>query len=131
MTAHWHAALITLLNVLLIALAMYFVGRERGRHGIHAPATVGHPDFERAFRAHLNTIEQTVMFLPALWVASVYGDARIAAWLGFAWLVGRTWYLFVYLAGGRRGGGFMLGFLANFGLLLMGLWALLSPLLRP
>ena len=126
-----HAALITLLNVLLIATAMQLVGSARGKHQVKAPATTGHPDFERAFRAHQNTIEATVMFLPALWVATSFGDARIAAWLGFAWLVGRVWYLFAYISpGGKRGPGFMIAIIANLGLVGLGFWALAAPLLR-
>ena len=131
MSMHTHAALITLLNVLLIALAMQLVGSARGKHQVKAPATTGHPDFERAFRAHQNTIEATVMFLPALWVATSFGDARIAAWLGFAWLVGRVWYLFAYISpGGKRGPGFMIAIIANLGLLGIGLWGLIPPLVR-
>ena len=131
MSMNASAALITLLTALLLAIAMQLVASARGRHQVHAPATSGHPDFERAFRAHQNTIEATVMFLPCLWVASLHGDARIAAWLGWAWLVGRVWYLFAYIApGGKRGPGFMIGILANLGLLGIGLWALLPPLLR-
>jgi uncharacterized MAPEG superfamily protein len=125
------AALITLLNVLLLAIAVWLVGRARGKYQVHAPATTGHPDFERAFRAQQNTVEATVMFLPALWVAASYGDARIAAWLGWAWLVGRAWYLFAYAApGGNRSPGFTIGALANLGLLGVGLWGLVPPLVR-
>ena len=131
MSNYADAALITLLNVLLIALASYFVGRARGKHGIKAPATSGHPDFDRAFRAHMNTIEQTVMFLPCLWIASMYGDARIAAYLGYAWLAARLWFLFGYLAeAGKRSPGFTIAALVNLALLGMGLWGLLPPLLR-
>lgn len=131
MAMHLHAALITLLTVLLLALAVQLVGMARTKHKVHAPATTGHPDFERAFRAHQNTIEQAVMFLPALWVASVYGDEAIAAVLGYAWLVGRLWYLWGYIRpGGKRGGGFMLAILANLGLLVLAGWSLLPPLLR-
>jgi uncharacterized MAPEG superfamily protein len=83
------------------------------------------------FRAHQNTIEATVMFLPCLWIASSYGDARIASWLGWAWLVGRVWYLFAYAsATGKRGPGFMIAIIANVGLLAMGFWGLVPPLLR-
>ena len=131
MSNHADAALITLLNVLLIALASYFVGRARGKHGIKAPATSGHPDFDRAFRAHMNTIEQTAMFLPSLWVATLYGDARIAAWLGYAWLLARLWFLFGYLAeAGKRSPGFTIAALCNLALLGIGFWGLLPPLLR-
>ena len=126
-----HAAIITLLNVLLLGLCLYFVGRARGRHGIKAPATTGHPDFERAFRAHMNTVEQTVMFLPSLWIATMFGDARIAAWLGYAWLAARLWFLFGYLAeAGKRSHGFTISTLALLGLLAIAFWGLLPPLLR-
>jgi uncharacterized MAPEG superfamily protein len=131
MSNYADAALITLLNVLLIALASYFVGRARGKHGIKAPATSGQPDFDRAFRAHMNTIEQTAMFLPSLWVATMYGDARIAAWLGYAWLAARLWFLFGYLSeAGRRSPGFTIAVLANLGLLGIGFWGLLPSFLR-
>jgi len=126
-----HAAIITLLNVLLIALASFFVGRARGKHGIQAPATSGHPDFDRAFRAHMNTIEQTVMFLPCLWIASLYGNAQYAAWLGFLWLAARLWFLLGYLADAKkRSAGFTIASLANLALLLLALWALVPPLVR-
>jgi uncharacterized MAPEG superfamily protein len=126
-----HAAIITLLNVLLIALASFFVGRARGKHGIQAPATSGHPDFDRAFRAHMNTIEQTVMFLPCLWIASSYGNPMYAAVLGYVWLAARLWFLFGYLADAKkRGTGFTIASIANVVLLLLAFWALLPPLLH-
>jgi glutathione S-transferase len=131
MSMHPHAALISLLTVLLLGLAMYFVGRARGRFGIKAPATTGHPEFELAFRAHQNTVEQVVMFLPALWVATAYGDARIAAVLGYIWLASRLWYLLAYIRpGGNRGPGFTISSVAGLGLIGLGLWGLLPPLLR-
>jgi uncharacterized MAPEG superfamily protein len=126
-----HAAMITLLNVLLLVLCLYFVGRARGKHGIKAPATTGHPDFERAFRAHMNTVEQTVMFLPSLWVATVFGDAQAAMWLGYIWLAARVWFLFGYLSeAGKRSYGFTIASLANAGLLVVGFWGMLPPLVR-
>src|SRR6478735_2818488 len=126
-----HAAIITLLNVLLLALCLYFVGRARGKYGIQAPATSGHPDFDRAFRAHMNTVEQTVMFLPSLWVATLYGDPAAAMVLGYIWLAARVWFLFGYLAEAKkRSYGFTISSLANLGLLIVGFWGLLPPLVR-
>ena len=125
------AALITLLNVLLLVIATWLVGRARGRYQIKAPATTGHPDFDLAFRAHQNTLESTVLFLPCLWIAVMYSDARIASWLGYAWLAGRLWYLFAYARpGGNRSPGYTIGVLANLGLLGMAFWGLLPPLVR-
>jgi len=128
---HLHAALITLLNVLLLVLATWFVGRARGKFGIKAPATSGHPEFDLAFRAHQNAVESTVLFLPSLWIATVYGDAHIAAILGFAWLVGRLWYQLAYIRpGGNRSPGYTISSLAGVGLIGLGLWGLVPPLLR-
>lgn len=89
-------ALITVLTVLLQLWMMAIVGRARGKFGIQAPATTGHPDFERAFRVQMNTLESTLMFLPALWVFATYVSARWAAILGGAWLLGRAWYAVGY-----------------------------------
>ena len=110
---HLHAALITALNVVILFVAMGLVGRARGRFQIKAPAITGHPDFERAFRAHQNTLEQTVMFLPALWIACVYGNEQWAVWAGYAWVIGRVWYLFGYVReAGKRSNGFLIAGLA-------------------
>lgn len=126
---HPQAALITALNVVIIALAMILVGRARGLYQIEAPAITGNIDFERAFRAHQNTLEQTVMFLPLLWLVTLYGNEQIAAWLGYAWLAGRLWYVFGYVqAADKRSMGFLVSMLASLGLLLMSFWAVLPKL---
>ncbi len=39
---------------------------------IQAPATSGHPVFERAFRVHYNTLEMIVVFIPAIWLFGLY-----------------------------------------------------------
>ena len=56
----------TVLNVLLLVGTAMYVGYRRIRHRIEAPATSGHPAFERAYRMQMNTLEATVGFLPAL-----------------------------------------------------------------
>lgn len=123
-------ALITLLAVLLMSGCMFAVGRARARHGIQAPATTGHPDFERVYRAQMNTLEASVMFLPALWVAGGYGDAAWAAGFGAVWLVGRVWYAVAYAkAAKRRGPGFFIALLALAALLVQGGWAVVAALL--
>lgn len=127
---HLQAALITALSVVVIGIAMTLVGRARGIHRIDAPATTGHPDFERAFRAHQNTLEQTIMFLPLLWLATLYSNEQYAAYLGYAWLVGRLWYVFGYVAhAAKRSMGFLVGFLATVVLLIMALWGVISRML--
>jgi uncharacterized MAPEG superfamily protein len=105
-------ALVTLLTVLLLFGTMWAVGRARDKYGIKAPAVSGDPAFERAYRVQMNTLESTVMFLPALWLAANYGFSGWAGVAGLVWLVGRVWYALTYLKdAGKRGPGFMLGML--------------------
>jgi glutathione S-transferase len=109
-------ALITLLTVLLLFGTMLAVGRARGKYAIKAPATSGHPAFERAYRVQMNTLESTVIFLPTLWLAANYGFSGWAGIAGLVWIVGRVWYALAYLKEPtKRGPGFavaMLGWLA-------------------
>jgi uncharacterized MAPEG superfamily protein len=113
-------ALVTLLTVLLLLGTMWAVGRARGRHGIKAPATTGHPEFDRAYRVQMNTLEQTVMFLPTLWLAANYGFSGWAGIAGLVWIVGRVWYALSYLNdAAKRGPGFMIGMFAWMALLVM------------
>ncbi len=123
-------ALVTLLTVLLMSGCMFAVGRARAKHGIRAPATTGQPDFERVYRVQMNTLEGSVMFLPALWVAGGYGDPRWAAGLGALWLVGRVLYAVGYaIDAKRRGPGFIIALLALCALLVQGGWAVLQAML--
>lgn len=122
---HLHAALITALTAIVLAFATFLVGRARGKTGIKAPATTGHPDFERAFRAHMNTLEQAVIFLPVLWLASIYSKENIASYLGYAWIVGRVWYIVGYVKeADKRSMGFLVSALCFLGLLGMSLWGI-------
>jgi glutathione S-transferase len=76
------------------------VGNLRGKHGIKAPATSGHPEFDRAYRVQLNTLEQMGIFLSFLWVSAFYpiGWAWLAPLIGVIWLIGRIIYLRGYMA---------------------------------
>jgi glutathione S-transferase len=95
-------ALVALLTVLLLGYAAWFVGRARGRYGVKAPATTGPVEFERAFRAEVNTHESALMFLPSMWLFGQYVNPLVAGVLGVVWIVLRVWYLHVYAAGARR-----------------------------
>jgi uncharacterized MAPEG superfamily protein len=111
--------------VAAIALAEYAVfmiqcGQARGRFGVAAPATAGHPVFERYFRVQQNTVEQLVIFLPALPIFAWFVDAHVAAGLGVVFIVGRALYARGYVADpAKRGPGFLLTIVAN-GILLIG-----------
>ena len=118
-------ALVTLLTVLLQFGTMYAVGRARTKYGIQAPAVCGHPAFERAYRVQMNTLENTVMFLPTLWLASYYGYVLWGSVAGAVWIVGRAWYAMAYLQdAGKRGPGYMLSMAGWAALLVMGVMGL-------
>ena len=112
-----HALALPALTTLL-ALAFYVftgikVGAARERYNVAAPAVTGDPAFERAYRVQMNTLEQIVAFLPALWLYAIFGNPFIASGLGLLWIVGRIWYAVgYYRAADKRGPGFVLSFVA-------------------
>lgn len=119
-----------LISLLMFATA-FNVGRARHKYGISAPAVVGHPVFERAYRIQMNTLEWAAMTLPCLWVFAAYVSDAGAAVLGGLWLAARVRYAFAYQREPKlRGRAFTLAGLA-FGLLGLGaaagvLWRLIS-----
>jgi uncharacterized MAPEG superfamily protein len=113
--------------VSLLALVEYMViaglvGSARGKYGVKAPATTGNEIFERYFRVQQNTIEQLVVFLPALWLFGNYVSPGAGAIVGLAFIIGRALYLRGYVADPeKRGPGFAISALANVILVLGGL----------
>ena len=68
-----------------------------------------HPDFDRIFRAHQNTVEQFVFFVPLLGLAAMLWGDHIAALYGLIWSVGRFLYVVTYAqAAEKRSIGFFL-----------------------
>jgi uncharacterized MAPEG superfamily protein len=114
--------------VILLALIEYaafggLVGWARGKYGVDAPAVSGHPVFERYFRVQQNTLEQLVMFVPAIWLFGTYVDATWAALLGLVFVVGRALYLLGYVRDpAKREAGFALSSLSVVALLLGAMW---------
>jgi len=115
--------------VISIALLVYMyitfqVGSARTKYGIEAPAISGHPVFERTYRVQLNTIEQLVVFLPALWICAYLGATTVAAVAGVVFLVARPIYAASYVSSPeKRTIGFVLGYLANIVLIVRAGWA--------
>jgi len=120
----------------LVALLLYFVitvnvGRARVKYKIVAPAVTGHPDFERVYRVQANTVEQLIVFLPALWLFALYLSPAWASVLGAAWIGGRALYAVgYYRVAERRGAGFGIGILASVALWLGAAWGVVGALLR-
>ena len=100
----------------------YLVSAARLRHDIKAPATSGHPEFDRAFRIQQNTLEQLIVFVPALWLFGSYVHALSGALLGLVFIVGRFVYRDSYVKDpSTRGPGAMIGGVATIVLLVGGL----------
>ena len=113
-----YATMATLLAVFYTFFLSMKVGKMRDEHDVQSPATTGNIGFERAFRAHQNTIEQLVIFLPCLWLgASVVGDL-VAGSLGLVWVGGRFVYVNAYEAGESRFLGMWVTILPTMGLFL-------------
>ncbi|EXI67451.1 MAG: putative relative of glutathione S-transferase, MAPEG superfamily [Candidatus Accumulibacter adjunctus] len=105
-------ALVTLATSFLLFACAAYVGRCRIRFGIKAPATSGHPQFEIAHRIQANTVENSVAFLPVLWVFASSVSSLWATVLGGVWLLARVWYAIAYARDPRtRGAGFLLSML--------------------
>lgn len=92
--------LLTVITVLALLEFVYFgirVGGARGKYEIQAPATTGNEMFERHYRVHYNTLEQLIVFLPALWAFGYYVGQYWAAGLGALFIIGRLVYAISYV----------------------------------
>jgi glutathione S-transferase len=128
---HPLVALVTVLALMLFAWQGVRVGSARSRYGVEAPSTTGHPDFERHFRVHANTLEGLVQFLPSLWLFAIFLNDWIAAGLGVVWIIGRIVYTIGYTQqASRRGLGFGIQALAGMALLLGAGGAIVWTLIR-
>lgn len=98
------------------------VGRARVTCKVAAPATTGNEVFERHFRAHANTLEQLVVFIPSILLFAHYVSPYVAAALGALFIVGRAVYFKGYVkAAEARHTGFLLSAIPNATLLIGGL----------
>jgi glutathione S-transferase len=110
-------ALVSLLAILVYFYSSVLVSRARGKFGVKLPAISGNPDFERVFRAQMNTLEWLPIFLPSLWLFAIYISDGVAAALGLVWVVGRILYIFGYAKSvPQRGPGFATQALATIAL---------------
>jgi glutathione S-transferase len=119
----------------IVALVTYFVilinvGRARIKYNVPAPQTTGNPYFERAMRVQQNTVEQIILFLPALWLCAIFTSPKLAAGLGGVWILGRIVYAWgYYQAAEKRGPGFGITMLGNMSLLVASIYGVITTLL--
>ncbi len=124
------AGLVTIVALFVFAWTGIMVGRARRRFAVKAPAMSGDPGFDRVFRVQMNTLEQLVLFLPALWLAATVFSDRWAAAAGAVWVAGRIVYALAYYAAAeKRGPGFLLTVVPTFILLISAAIGILRGLL--
>lgn len=132
MAAFRFTALATLAMLITYFWTGFLVGKARAEHKVKAPATEGPDPFNRVYRAHVNTLEQLVLMLPALWIFTLgIGDVW-GALLAAVWIVGRILYVLGYAqAADKRGTGFSITVISFAVAVLGGVYAfLIAPALR-
>ena len=90
------------LIVILVALIQYsFFGLRTGvarpKYGVLPPKVTGNETWERIFRVHQNTLEQLVVFVPAMLTFSHYVSPRWAVALGILFIIFRQIYSYLYI----------------------------------
>ena len=124
-------ALVILLALLEYQFFSFKVGMARGKYDIQAPAISGHEVFDRYYRVHMNTLEQLIVFIPAILIFAYFGDPTYAAGLGAIFLVGRIMYFVSYVSDpAKRGAGFIIGWIPTVLLMLGGLVSAVMQVIR-
>lgn len=124
-----YVAFVTLLLISQYVVFVGLCGKARASSGIKAPAVSGDETFERAYRVQMNTMEQLIIALPAMWVCAMFFSATVAAAGGMAFFLGRLLYRNAYVRDPEsRGTGMIIGFLASIVMILCGFWGVLTGL---
>lgn len=91
------------ISILLIALAYYQilslqVSQARYKYGIKAPKILGHDDFERVHRTHVNFMENLVVFLPLLFIGGMkFSTNYVFIGVTICWLVSKVVFSYAYI----------------------------------
>ena len=125
-----YTALVTIAAVIYTFVLSARVGAARAKSGVDAPAMSGQPGFDKAFRIHMNTVEQLVLFVPVLWLAAAVVGDLWAAEIGAVWIVGRVIYTVGYSKeAAKRGPGFLLTILPTAVLTVIALWGVIQAIM--
>lgn len=89
-------AFITVTTLIVFFVITANVGRARIKYKVPVPQTSGDPDFERVFRVQQNTLEQLILFLPSLWLFSLFVSPTWGTGIGGVWVIGRILYAWGY-----------------------------------
>ena len=114
-----YASLATIAALALYIVVAFNVGGARGKYKVPAPATDGPPEFLVRLRVQMNTLEQIVVALPAIWLCAIWVGDLWAGIGGAVWTVGRVMYAQGYYQDPKkRGPGFMVSFFAAVAMLI-------------
>lgn len=127
---HVYTAGVTLLALLLYFVVQGMVGQARSKYGVKAPAVTGNEHFERAYRVQMNTLENLVFLLPAMWLYALFLSDAGAAVGGLLWIAARIYYAMSYMRDPKtRGPGAMLTVVVQAGLFLGAAYAVVKAML--
>jgi len=87
-----YPGIVSCLALLVYYYTLFEAGMARGRFEVAAPSHEGPEAYQCYVRAHQNTLEHLVLFLPGLWLFAVAVDPLWAAAIGCIWPVGRLMY---------------------------------------
>ena len=95
---------ITLVTLFIYQILSICVSAARDKYSIKAPATTGSINFERVYRTHLNYLENLVIFLPLVWIASLEFGNSLSSSGGIvyvlaclSWLIGKGFFSIAYI----------------------------------
>ncbi|MDX1580804.1 MAG: MAPEG family protein [Alphaproteobacteria bacterium] len=96
MQAYAYPGFVSGLALLVYYFTLFRAGIARVKFKIPAPSHEGPEEYVRHVRAHHNTMEHLVMYLPGMWLFAFAVDPYWAAGLGAIWPVGRLFYALGY-----------------------------------
>lgn len=109
-----YTAFVTLLDMAIYFAIFMIAGKARRTYKVKAPSMEGPEPFMRAMRVQANTVEQLVLHLPLLWIASLAMADTFAAAFGAVWALARILYARgYYQKPKRRAKGFIIGMIVN------------------
>jgi glutathione S-transferase len=121
--------------IVLLALVQYVwfsmrVGMAREKYKIDAPACTGDENFERLFRVQQNTLEQLIVFVPAIFAFTHFLSPLWALIMGAVFIIGRLLYSAEYIKDPKtRTLGMLLTLLPNAVLILGALFGIIKGML--
>ncbi|MEP2101695.1 MAG: MAPEG family protein [Parasphingorhabdus sp.] len=96
MDPYIYVVIVSALALLAYYFTLLMAGLARGRFKIEVPSHSGPPEYERYVRAHHNTLEHLVLFLPGLWLFAYAVSPIWAAAIGLIWPFMRVGYALGY-----------------------------------